>query len=259
MKPSQAIELVSNIEDSNDLLLCGIDGLENASIKFSSARYYNHITDENSVANVFGFGPQNMFFYSILSYRDNNLIRHESGVGYAYKKEDKACFHRHLPIYYGKTIDDKRLIKSDISRYECINDCVNILISSVPQDYMLSFYDKNCIIISKDKFVPIPLQISENSFLARINDNDLSSVSFDDKEFSEIIVESLSRYNKQLSLKSSKLNASKLAVKQLQLEPSREMNVKKGTFIYDELTDTVKFYNGEKWRTLQWVEEKNLE
>lgn len=258
-KPSQAIELISNIENSDDLLLCGIEGIQNASIEFSSAHYYKYITDKNSVENVFGLGPENTFFYSLLCFRNNSVVRHESGAGYAYKVDDKVCFHRSTPIYYGKDISDKRLVQTDNIRFECFYDCVSVLISSVPQDYALSFHDKNCILVSKDKFIPVATQLLENSFLARVDDNDVSGVSFDSKEFSNIVGEALVKYSKQLSLKSSKLNVNKLSVKQLQLDSSSDLNVKKGTFIYDETTDTVKFYNGEKWRTLQWVDEEKAE
>ena len=81
-------------------------------------------------------------------------------------------------------------------------------------------------------------------------------MSFNSKEFADIVTESLTKYTKQLSLKASKLSVNKLSVKHLQLESSSDLNVKKGTFIYDETTDTVKFYNGSKWRTLQWVDEE---
>lgn len=259
MKPSQAIELISNVENSDDLLLHGLDGIQNASIEFSSAHYHKYITDQNSVENVFGLGPENIFFYSLLCFRDNVVVRHESGAGYAYKVDDKTYFRRSVPIYYGKDINDKRLVKTDNIRFECFHDCTSVLISSVPQDYALPFYDKNCILVSKDKFVPVAMKLPDNSFLARVDDNDVSGVSFDSKEFSNIVGEALVKYGKQLSLKASKLSVNKLSVKQFQIEPSTDTSVKKGTFIYDEITDTVKFYNGEKWRTLQWVDEEKPE
>lgn len=258
-KPSQAIELISNLENSDDLLLCGLDGIQNASIEFSFAQYYKDITNQNSVENVFGLGPENIFFYSLLCFRDNAVVRHESGAGYAYKVDDKTYFNRSIPIYYGKDIGDKRLVRTDNTRFECYHDCTSVLISSVPQDYALPFYDKNCILVSKDKFIPVAMKLIDNSFLARINDSDVSSVSFDSKEFGNIVGDALAKYGKQLSLKASKLSVNKLSVKQFQIEPSTDTSVKKGTFIYDETTDTVKFYNGEKWRTLQWVDEEKPE
>jgi hypothetical protein len=253
-KPSQAIEIVSNEEGSNDLLLCGIDGIEQASHKFSEAQYYNYISSDSAVSNVFGLGEQNKFFYTLMSFRDNEVIRYESGTGYGYEKDGKQYFCRYLPLYDGKNPTHRQLIKKTKPSFSCSQDSISILTSSVPEDYAFIFYDANCLLSSVDKVTPRAIQVLENSFLARISVNDLSNVSFDSKEFSNIVAESLTKYNKQLSLKTSKLNANKLSVKQLQLEPTSDLNVKKGTFVYDEESDTVKFFNGTRWRTLVWAE-----
>lgn len=256
-KPSQAIELVSNEEGSNDLLLCGIDGIEHADYNFSSSYYYGEISSNNSVSNVFGLGEHNKFFYTLLSFRNNQIIRYEAGTGYAYEKDGKNYFHRYLPMYEGKNENQTQLVPRGKISYACINDAVNILVSSYPPNYSLIFHDKNCLLSSIDKTIPHCLQVLENSFLARVNDNDLSNLSFDSQTFSDIITEALKKHTKQLSLKTSKLSVNKLSVKQLQLDPSSDLNVKKGTLIYDETTDTVKFYNGSKWRTLKWAEDES--
>jgi hypothetical protein len=254
MKPSQAIEIVINEEGTNDLLLCGIDGIEQASHKFSEAQYYNKINPDNTISNVFGLGEHNKFFYTLMSFRDNEIIRYESGTGYGYEKDGKQYFCRYLPLYDGKNPTHRQLIKKTKPSFSCSQDSISILTSSVPDDYAFIFFDKNCLLSSIDKATPRAIEVLENSFLARISVNDLSNVSFDSKEFSDIVAESLTKYSKQLSLKSSKLNANKLSVKQLQLEPTSDLSVKKGTFVYDEKSDTVKFFNGLTWRTLAWVE-----
>lgn len=258
MTQIQAIEIVQNVENSNDLLLCGIDGVEKASIELSSSIYYKVITNNNTVKNIFGLGEDSKFFYSLLSYRENSIIRHESGFGYAYEKDNQVFFHRELPLYRGKELNHKQLIEKNL-KYECLTDCTNILVSNLPDNYILSYYDKNCILVSKDSLHPRALKVKENSFLARVNDNDVNNLDFNSKDFSDIIGEAICKYSKQLSLKTSKLNASKLAVKQLQLESNNGSGAKAGTFIYDGDTDTVKFYNGTRWRTLKWADEENQE
>jgi len=256
-KPSQAIELVANVDDSNDLLLCGIDGIQHANYDYSAAHYYGTISSDNSVSNVFGLGENNKFFYILMSFRDNQIVRYEAGTGYGYEKDGKHYFNRYLPMYEGKNPQHQQLVKKNKEKYICLDDAVNVLVSSFPPDYSLMFYDKNCVLSSFDKSVPHAIQVLENSFLARVDVNDISNVSFDSKVFSDIIAEALTKYTKQLSLKASKLSVGKLSAKHFQLEPSSDLNVKKGTFIYDETTDTVKFYNGEKWRTLKWVDEES--
>ena len=256
-KPSQAIEIVSISDDSSDLLLCGIDGIHHANYKFSEAHYYELIGSDNSVSNVFGLGEENKFFYTLSSFRDNEVIRYESGTGYAYEKDGKNYFCRYLPLYAGKNLAHRQLIKRDNSQFILDPTAVHVLMSSVPEDYAFIFFDNNCILSSIDKVTPRAIQVQENSFLARVNDNDLSNVLFNSKEFAEIVAEALTKYTKQLVLKTSKLSVNKLSVKQLQLEPSSDTSVKKGTFIYDETTDTVKFYNGSEWRTLKWAEDES--
>lgn len=258
MKPSQAIETVVNQDGSNDLLVCGITNLFKASYDYSAAVYNKLITEDNSISNVIGYGEDNKFFYILETYGPNNkVVRYEHGLGYAYQQDDKAYFKRFLQIYSGKSVEDKLFCFKQTDYFPCDKDLVTVLRSTLPEHYFMCLYEDNCVLSSTGPFVASSVKIKENSFLARIDVNDISSVSFDSKVFSDIIAEALTKYTKQLSLKASKLSANKLSVKHLQLESSSDLNVKKGTFIYDETTDTVKFYNGSKWRTLLWSEDES--
>ena len=255
MKPAQAIELVSNIEGTSNLLLRGVEGVQNASFQLSEAHYYKHITDDNSVVNVIGSGPDNRFFYKLLSYKDNEVVGYECGVGYA----SDNVFIREMPLYYGKHENQVQKIVNNKLRFYCDPEATNIIISDTPSNWAFLLHNNNCVVCSRDKLTPKVIHINDNSFLARVNDSDLASVSFHSKEFSDVIAESLTKYTNQLSFKCSKLNANKLAVKQLQLESSNEHGAKAGTFIYDKETDSVKFYNGTVWRSLKWADEEKAE
>jgi hypothetical protein len=258
MKPSQAIETVVNQDGTNDLLLCGISNLFKASYDYSAAVYNKLITEDNSISNVVGYGEDNKFFYILETYGPNNkVVRYEHGLGYAYQQDDKAYFKRFLQIYSGSRVEEKSVCFKQTDYFPCDKDLVTVLRSTLPEHYFMCLYEDNCVLSSTGPFVASSIKIKENSFLARVNDNDLSSVSFDSKTFSDIIAEALNKYAKQLLLKTSRLSVNKLSVKQLQLEPSSDTSVKKGTFIYDETTDTVKFYNGSKWRTLLWAEDES--
>ena len=254
-KPSRAIEIVINEEGTNDLLLCGIDNLYKASYDYSAAIYNKLITEENIISNVIGIGEDNKFFYILETYSsDNKVVRYEHGLGYAHQQDNKVYFKRFLQLYSGNSQENKTLCHKQIDYFPCDKDLTTVLRSTLPEHYFMCLYEDNCILASTAPFMASSIKVKENSFLARLNVNDLSNVSFDSKEFSNIVAESLTKYNKQISLKASKLNANKLSVKQLQLEPTRDLNVKKGTFVYDEESDTVKFFNGLTWRTLAWVE-----
>jgi hypothetical protein len=257
MKPSQAIETVVNEDGSNDLLVCGITNLYKASYDYSAALYNKLITEDNSISNIIGIGEDNKFFYILETYGpDNKVVRYEHGLGYAYQQDNKTYFKRFLQIYSGSRVEEKSVCFKQTDYFPCDKDLVTVLRSTLPEHYFMCLYEDNCVLSSTGPFVASSIKIKENSFLARVDVNDISSVSFDSKVFSDIIAEALTKYTKQLSLKASKLSANKLSVKHLQLESSSDLNVKKGTFIYDETTDTVKFYNGSKWRTLQWVDEE---
>lgn len=250
MKPSQGIEIVSNVDNSNDLLLCGIDGIDRANYDLSAAQYYGTISQDNSINNVFGLGEENKFFYLLASYKNNVIVKHENGIGYAYELDGKFYFKRSLPMTHGKQMGHNQLINSMNSKFICDQDAVNIIASYTPADYALAYHDKNSILCSTHQFIPRCVQVSPHSFLARINDNDISNVYFDSKEFADIIISAVERY---------KLNVNKFSVKQLQLNPASHSGAKKGTMIYDEDSDSIKFYNGTVWRTLRWAEDEKAE
>lgn len=260
MKPSLAIETFKSCElDSTDLLLCGLDRIDCANYDFAVAQYANKITDENCIGNVIGYGPDKKFFYKLMSYKDNVVVGHERGIGYAYQLDGRNYFKREIPLVYGTSENQFHFVKNKISQFIISSDNINVISSDAPPNLAILLYDKNCIISSRDAFVPFTLKVLENSFLARIGENDLANVSFDSSEFSDIIADAITKHTKQLPFKASKLNASKLAVKQLQLESNNGSGAKAGTFVYDAETDSVKFYNGIKWRTLKWEDEEKSE
>jgi hypothetical protein len=256
-KIPSAIESVKTIENSTDLLLCGFEDIHKASLEIASAHYYGYIDDANLISSVFGLGEENQFLYTIVSFKDNNVVRYELGVGYAYQFEDQIRFCRKMPIMEGKNFDFKHTISS-ISNYYAPKNSFTIITASPAENYSHHFYDKNYILKSLAPFYPVGMLVKPHSLVGRL-DGDLSNISLDDDSLTDYVVDMLCRYSKQLNLKTSKLNANKLAIKQLQLEPSSGNAAKKGTFIYDEETDTIKFFNGEKWRTLKWVDEEKAE
>lgn len=261
MKPSLAIETVINHDTSDDLLLCGIENLHKASYDYSAAIYYKNITENNLISKVIGLGEDNKFFYILESYTiDNKVVKYEHGLGYIYQNESgQTLFKRFLQIYNGNSIENKSICNKQISSFQCEKECTTVLRSTLPEHYFMCLYDDNCVMISIAPFSASSIKIENNSFLARIGESDLSNVSFDGDDFANIVVEALSKYSKQLSLKSSKLSVNNLSVKQLQLQNNNGTNVKKGTLVYDEELNAIKFYNGTVWRTLKWEDEEKSE
>jgi hypothetical protein len=254
-KLNQAVEIVKNIPNSPDLLLCGVEGVDQANYHFSVAHYEGHISEKNNVQNVFGNRP---FFYNILSFRNNQAFRYESGTGHYYEFEGQPRFKRLAPLFTGKNYEQQQVAKPD-SIYYCSEDSVNVLVSIPPDNLRHLLFDSNCLVVSFDKYNPLAVKIEDNSFLARVGENDLSNVSFSGPEFVDLVVKALSKHTKQVSLQSSKVDCSKLSVKQLQLISGSASNAKKGTLIYDEESDCVKFYNGKEWKVLKWQNENQAE
>lgn len=259
MKPSLAIETFREGDLGNsDILLCGLHNIHCANYDFSVAHYTKQITEDNSLGNVVGYGPERKFFYKLTAYKDNVVVGHERGIGYAYQINDKDYFKREIPLIYGKHDNHAQYILDDFSRFYIDSDAINIISSETPPALSMLLYDKNCIIVSTNQFTPFTIKVLENSFLARVGENDISNLSFESDDFVKVVSEALTKYSKQLSLKSSKLSVNSLSVKQLQLQNNAGANVKRGTLIYDEELDAIKFYNGTTWRTLKWEEDENL-
>ena len=214
MKPSLAIEtFVEGDLNNSDLLLCGLDNIQYATLDYSTAHYYNQISEDNKIGNVFGYGPEHTFFYKMSSYKDNKLICYEKGLGYAYIHDSKTYFKRHVPIIYGKNEDQVQIIQNNVLRFRFEEGATHVISSEIPLNLTILMHDSNCTLVSLNQFAPFAIKTHEHSFLARVNDNNISSVSFNSKEFTDIVAEALCKYSKQIGLKASKLNASKLAVK----------------------------------------------
>lgn len=212
------IEIVSNIQNSDDLLLCGVEGIENANYNLSVAQYYGIINDDCLIHKHFEFGEDNKFYYTLMSLSNNEVVRHESGFGYIYQDGPNRILKRSIPIFEGKRLDHRQLVKSINVRFVCDPSRVNLLTASYPEDYAFALHDDNCLLSSKGLARPHSIQIKPHSFLARINDNDISSLSFTSDDFSDIVSKSIKQFS------------------------------------YDEKTDSLKFFDGTRWRSLQWAE-----
>jgi hypothetical protein len=217
-KQTPAIELVSNLDNSNDLVLCGIDGIDRANYKLSFAQYYGIINEDCLIHKHFEFGEDNKFYYTVLSLVDNEVVRHESGFGYIYQDGPNRILKRSIPIFEGKRLDHRQLVKSISVKFVCDPSRINLLIASYPEEYAFALHDDNCVLSSKGFARPHSIQIKPHSFLARVNDSDLRSVSFVSDEFSDIVSKSIKHFS------------------------------------YDEKTDSLKFFDGTRWRSLQWSE-----
>jgi len=209
------------------------------------------------------FGTDHKFFYMAEKiYKDAVKLR-ERGIGRVIQNGTDFFLERTLPLAY--------YINGDSQAHPCYNGPVDfylsegeelVVSSSFPLSHTETLCDSHCVLASNEAFSPVPIKLQEFSFLSRLDDS-ITSVSFqsikDIPELSESILESVTSYTKQISLGASKLSMKSkrgvISSHVFQLNPTSNPPAKKGTLIYDELTDTLKYYDGISWRSLSFTKD----
>jgi len=239
-----AIELgISNLSNS-DLELKGTEAL----------RQYNSslIPPESDISfkNLFGFDCN--FFYKVDLITNNKVTKSEYGIGHLISSGDSVILKRELPMYL---YSNDRVVPCHNGPHHFItegNDYLTIY-STTPSSYIELLANSNCVIASSEPFSPSPIPVENNSLLGRLDDNVQSipfSSLFSHPELIAAILEVITTYSKQLSLRTSKLDAKKISTDSLQLNTNDKLMDKKGTLGFDG--KNLKFYDGEVWRVLEW-------
>ena len=209
------------------------------------------------------FGTDHKFFYIAEKiYKDAVKLR-ERGIGRVIQNGTDFFLERTLPLAY--------YVNGDSHAHPCHNGPVDfylsegeqlVVSSSFPLSHIETLCDNHCVLASNEAFSPVPIKLQEFSFLSRLDDS-ITSVPFqsikDIPELSESILESVTSYTKQISLGSSKLSMKSkrgvISSHVFQLNPTSNPPTKKGTLIYDEATDTLKYYDGTSWRSLSFTKD----
>jgi hypothetical protein len=209
------------------------------------------------------FGTDHKFFYVAEKiYKDAVKLR-ERGIGRVIQNGADFYLERSLPLAY--------YINGDSHARPCYNGPVDfylsegeqlVVSSSFPLSHTETLCDSYCVLASNEEFSPVPIKLTEFSFLSRL-DGPITSVSFssikDVPQLSESILESVTSYNKQISLGASKLSMKSkrgvISSHVFQLNPTSNPPTKKGTLIYDENDDILKYYDGASWRSLSFIKD----
>ena len=243
-----AIELAVSNYYNLDLELCGIRALS----KFNKTISLSLDTSdtEHSFENIFGYNCN--FFYNVEKIKDNKVIYSEYGIASIEKIDDKVFLKRNRPIYLNSN-NKITQCHNGPHHFQCEDSEYLAAYSVVPSSYIELLANSNCVIGSSAPFCPSPIPIHSNSFLGRIDDNVQSipfSELFSHPELITAILEVITTYSKQLSLKTSKLESKRLCTDCLQLNTSDKPLEKKNSLIFDG--ENLKFYDGEKWKIIQW-------
>lgn len=243
-----AIELAISNHNNSDLELAGLKSLSDFNKSIAISLSNNSIN--NSFETIFGYDC--CFFYNIEKIHDNKVLSSEYGIGNIEKINNTIFLKRNRPIYFSYNNKITQCCNGP-HHFNCNDSEYLIAHSVVPASYIELLANSNCIIGSSAPFCPSPIPINNNSFLGRLDDN-MKSIPFSElfthPELISAILEVITTYTKQLSLKTSKLDAKRLCSDSLQLNANDKILDKKGTLGFDG--KNLKFYDGEVWRILEW-------
>lgn len=251
--PITAMEALSNCNEIQDLELIGTLPLRNHSKLLQQAIDSNTLNDQFTIKNVFGLNTN--FFYIIESIKNEQVNFYERGIGYAYEVDSRVFLKRIAPLANGKNRLECLPVRDNVCfPFSCCGESKSVVYSSVPPTYIESLVVENSVLCSSLSCIPQPVHMSKNSFLVRFDDN-IECAPLNDDRLIDKIVDLVSKFTKQLTLKTTKLVTKRAQFELLDLVPSNNPKAKKGSLYYDESTDTIKVYNGQSWKTVAFLQD----
>lgn len=251
--PITAIEALSKNPDNEDLELIGFESLVNVSKSLANAIKAGLINENYSFSRVFGY--EKNFYYIIECVSKEKVTNYERGIGYVYQKDGKTFLKRIIPIVNGKNaVNCISSSSCGLLSFDCCKDDCVVLYSAIPHSFIESLPMDNSVICCLSQFLPQPVQVQEHSILGRLEDT-IQSISLEDQSFIEKIINSISKYTKQIKLKVSKLSLKRTECEIIDLIPTNNIKAKKGSLYYDESDNNLKLYDGESWKVIAFVED----
>lgn len=254
-----AVEAANSIPSSTDLQVIELENLANCDI-FKDNLRSGDINQSTTIRSLIGLNTN--FFYSVECVPNASSKKcsldgcvYERGIGYLYEQGEHVYLKRLLPIINQYSDGSTLHSTHGPQRFKCCDDESTVVITSiVPPSYLEALVVPYSVLVSdKDSFVPTPVQIKPNSFLARLNDS-IQSLAFDSEYFIDIITSIITKFSKQLKLKTSKLCVKRIETDIIDIKPSDNQKAVKGSLVYDNENNTLKFYDGENWRTISFVD-----
>jgi len=205
------------------------------------------------------FEPSNKFFYLAEKIQDNTVLLRERGIGRLVAIDNGYEIERIQPLGF--------YVNGDSNPHPCVNGPVDFsdtitVTSSYPFSLLESLSEDHSVVTCSSPFVPRPVQLSNFSILGRL-DGEIVSLSFDElsecEEFKEALVRAITGYTKQIALGATKINTKSkrgiISSNVFHLNPTSNPPAKKGTLIYDESDDVLKYYDGTSWRSLSFTKD----
>jgi hypothetical protein len=230
--PQLAIEKFDSIVNSYDLKLLGCPD--------------NYQYSKNSFSSVFGENVK--FFYKAILLKKDSILKYEIGLAVL----ENGILKRIRPLYHGINTDVS-ISYNGPQYFVAQNDESLIVTSHFPSNHNELLCEDNSVITSIAPHISHPVHLPNHSFLGRLDDNVQSipfSELFNHPELIAAILEVITTYSKQLSLRTSKLDAKRLCTDSLQLNANSNPIDKKGSLSFDG--KNLKFFDGTVWKILEW-------
>jgi len=221
-----AVEICESIPNSYDIKLLG--------------PYLPHSPD-HCFSKV--FNKDSKFYYRIEQSKGTSLIQYEVGIGYL----EGDILKRFRPLYHGTPTDPAYPSTNGPQFFSVAQDDDLIVSSYIPTAFHEALCDPHTIVTSIAPFVPHPVSLAENSFLGRLGDNVQSipfSSLFTSQELINLITQTI------ISYVSTLLTTKSVSTDNLQLNVVKKPTKTKNTLSFDG--ENLKFYDGKKYRVLQW-------
>ena len=249
LKTSQThvIECGKHVVNSTDICLAGT---ELACSYFPELRNLKNgpCSTNNSFANVFGFDCK--FYYKLDKYCDGRLVDTEIGVGYLIQDHELVLLRRDRPVLYRHEDGPICPIVQPVHAFSCFKDTEYLIVQSYqPSSIPELLIDPFSLVVSTEDNPTNTVQLEQNSLLGRLEEN-AQSISL--SSIKDYVQKSLCEHTKQLVLSCSQLDVKKIKTDVLQFKPSNIKNAKKGSLIYNETSNAIEYFDGERWRTFLW-------
>jgi len=232
------------IGDNKQLVL---EGCEPLSQEYKRSRGFDpcFTCDCNNFSS--NFDTEDKFFYSLEHYRGQESLYTEIGIANILNDN---ILNRDTTYY---AISKRKGLLSNPAPYfpEELQDGDYLEVSNYRNTNILDFFvDPHFVVVSDSNCCPTPLHLNQESVLGR-HEGDIQSISISSL-LSTNFIDLLTSFTKSINLKSYKLYCKMFNCSSIVLSKSKSRpKPPKGTIIWDDKDNLLKFYNGKVWNAIQ--------
>lgn len=228
--------------------------------KHTGSHFTGYIQEEDSLRRT--FDKDTSFFYTLETFDNTDinsrkLNRQEKGLAHVKKVGKDLVLIREVALSTNEQGQDTP--RDEKGFFELPDDSYVVIGSYIPTNYIDLFYRKHSILCSTDELSPSPIELEKNSLLGRL-EGEVQSLNSDDISLilsPDYVVKSLYNNNDPILISSDHVELtstkSKLLISQIVLKatPRKPRNKEQGTIIFNSSSNSLEFYDGDKWRKIK--------